>query len=105
MGSWRVPTFSLPAPGPWTSFHYDVPVPGRTFAVGDIHGDLAALQTLFARHGESFLVLPNRSQYPLSCFFDTLYHLNEDCQKAHSTQVATALAQMAVVTDALRARP
>jgi serine/threonine protein phosphatase 1 len=24
-------------------------VPGRTFAIGDIHGDLAALQTLFAR--------------------------------------------------------
>jgi serine/threonine protein phosphatase 1 len=26
-----------------------VNVPGRTFAIGDIHGDLAALQTLFAR--------------------------------------------------------
>ena len=67
--------------------------------------DIARLQTLFARHGQSFLVLGNRSQYPLSCFFDTLYHLNEDCQKAHSIRVAAALSQMAVVTDTLRARP
>jgi len=29
--------------------HYIERVPGRTFAIGDIHGDLAALQTLFAR--------------------------------------------------------
>src|SRR4051812_21909062 len=29
--------------------HYYRDVAGRTFAIGDIHGDLAALQTLFAR--------------------------------------------------------
>ena len=29
--------------------HYDGGVPGRTFAIGDIHGDLAALETLFTR--------------------------------------------------------
>jgi serine/threonine protein phosphatase 1 len=29
--------------------HYDGGVAGRTFAVGDIHGDLTALQTLFER--------------------------------------------------------
>ncbi len=29
--------------------HYDVRVVGRTFAIGDIHGDLTALQTLFER--------------------------------------------------------
>ncbi|MBS1122500.1 MAG: uncharacterized protein H6Q90_4728 [Deltaproteobacteria bacterium] len=29
--------------------HYDEVVVGRTFAIGDIHGDLGALQTLFAR--------------------------------------------------------
>jgi serine/threonine protein phosphatase 1 len=29
--------------------HYDARVAGRTFAIGDIHGDLTALQTLFER--------------------------------------------------------
>ena len=29
--------------------HYDEGVGGRTFAIGDIHGDLAALKTLFRR--------------------------------------------------------
>ena len=37
------------------------------------------------------MVLPNRSRYPLDCFFDTLYHLNEGCQKAHSALVASGL--------------
>jgi hypothetical protein len=67
--------------------------------------DVARLKALYERHGQYFLVLPNRSQYPLSCFFDTVYHLHEDCQKAHSSRVAEALVQMAVVNDALRARP
>jgi hypothetical protein len=67
--------------------------------------DIARLKTLYERHGQSFLILPNRSQYPLSCFFDTMYHLHEDCQKAHSTRVAQALSHLGVVSDALRARP
>src|SRR5438067_538751 len=29
--------------------HYDVLVGGRTFAIGDIHGDLASLELLFSR--------------------------------------------------------
>ena len=49
------------------------------------------LRNLFARHDHSFLVLPSRSQYPLSCFFDTLYHLNEPCQLQHSRAVGMAL--------------
>jgi hypothetical protein len=51
------------------------------------------LQALFTRHGQHFLILPNRSQYPLDCFFDTLYHLNESCQISHSQRVGRALAE------------
>ena len=49
------------------------------------------LQELFARHGHAFLVLPSRSQYPLHCFFDTLYHLHEQCQLQHSQALGEAL--------------
>ena len=52
---------------------------------------VARLQELFARHGHAFLMLPNRSQYPLSCFFDTLYHLHEQCQLQHSQALGEAL--------------
>lgn len=53
--------------------------------------DLDHLQRLYARHGATLLVLPNRSQYPRDCFFDTLVHLNEDCQIRHSRLVGAAL--------------
>jgi hypothetical protein len=50
------------------------------------------LRAFYARHHAEFIVLPNHSQYPLSCFYDTLYHLNEGCQIAHSTQAGQLLA-------------
>ncbi len=53
--------------------------------------DIARLRRLYEDAGQQFIVLPNRSRYPLGCFFDTLYHLNEGCQKAHSALVASAL--------------
>ena len=53
--------------------------------------DIDRLRRLYEDAGQHFLVLPNRSRYPLDCFFDTLYHLNEGCQKAHSATVAVAL--------------
>ena len=49
-----------------------------------------AVRAVFEQH--RFVVLPNHSQYPLSCFFDTLYHLNEECQLEHSRSVGAALA-------------
>jgi hypothetical protein len=52
------------------------------------------LQRFFAGHGQRWLQLPNRSQYPLNCFYDTLYHLNEPCQMVHSARVGTALAAL-----------
>jgi hypothetical protein len=54
-------------------------------------GDIDRLRRLYEDAGQHFIVLPNRSRYPLSCFFDTLYHLNEGCQKAHSAALARAL--------------
>lgn len=52
------------------------------------------LRRLYEDAGQHFLVLPNQSRYPLSCFFDTLYHLNEGCQQAHSAAVAAALSDL-----------
>lgn len=53
--------------------------------------DIDRLRRLYEDAGQHFIVLPNRSRYPLGCFFDTLYHLNEGCQKAHSALVANGL--------------
>jgi hypothetical protein len=58
---------------------------------------IARLQQLYQRHGFGFIQLPQRSQYPLSCFHDTLYHLNEECQVAHSLAVGRALVQARAV--------
>lgn len=56
--------------------------------------DIDRLRRLYEDAGQRFLVLPNRSRYPLSCFFDTLYHLNEDCQRVHSSLVAQGLSDL-----------
>lgn len=53
--------------------------------------DIERLRRLYEDTGQHFLVLPNQSRYPIGCFFDTLYHLNEACQKVHSAAVAVAL--------------
>ena len=61
-----------------------------------INGPLIAqLRGFFQQHGQDFLVLPNRSQYPLDCFFDSLYHLNEGCQAEHSRRIGRAIAEQA----------
>jgi hypothetical protein len=46
------------------------------------------------RRGHRLLVLDNRSQYPLACFYDTLYHLNEECQIRHSQRLGGKLARL-----------
>jgi len=53
----------------------------------------AAMAAVYLDHGGLFLVLPNRSRYPRSAFFDTPSHLNEAAQIAHSVLLARALAQ------------
>jgi hypothetical protein len=60
---------------------------------------LVFLQQFYSEHHAAWIMLPNRSQYPISCFYDTLYHLNEECQVDHSRKVG------ALLSDALRARP
>lgn len=55
--------------------------------------DFEHLRRLYEDQGQHFLVLPNQSRYPPACFFDTLYHLNEECQKTHSTALATPLSR------------
>lgn len=63
--------------------------------------DIERLRRLYEDQGQHFMALPNRSRYPLGCFFDTLYHLNESCQMAHSAAVAEQLKPL--VPIALRA--
>ena len=53
--------------------------------------DVDALRRFYARHGHGFLALPNLSRHPLGCFYDTLYHLVQECQQAHSAAVGQAL--------------
>lgn len=61
------------------------PVPAAT---------VAHLQGLYTAHGQQFLVLLGRSQYPLTCFFDSVSHLHEGCQLEHSRRVGAALAAL-----------
>lgn len=52
---------------------------------------VAHIRGAFEEAGHSFAMLPNRSLYPRSCFYDTHYHLHEDCQREHSGRVAGLL--------------
>ena len=52
---------------------------------------VAHLDQVMQRHGQSLMLLPNRSRYPLSCFYDTLSHLHEDCQIEHSKAIGMML--------------
>lgn len=49
------------------------------------------LRKFYQAHGHCFLALPNNSRYPRSQFYDTVYHLNEETQIMHSTNLAPYL--------------
>jgi len=49
------------------------------------------LRAFYGAHGAGFLVLPNRSQYPRSAFYDSSYHLRETWQHRHSQLLAKQL--------------
>jgi len=49
------------------------------------------LRKLFTDNSQRFLVIPGNAQYQRSCFYDTHYHLNEECQIWHSASVARQL--------------
>ncbi len=53
------------------------------------------LRHLYESHGQCFLVLPNRSIYPKPFFYDSLLHLRETHQIAHSKLLAPYLAEVA----------
>lgn len=60
---------------------------------------IGRLQDFYRQHGHDFLVLPNHSEYPLDCFFDSTYHLNEGCQIEHSKLVGQAIAEHAALAS------
>lgn len=60
------------------------------------------IRSLFLKHGQKFVELPNRSQYPRECFFDNFYHLNETCQIQHTRELVAVLRPL--VTEARQAR-
>lgn len=55
-------------------------------------GTVERLQSLYESQGQRFLVMANHSRYPLGCFYDSLNHLTEECQRTHSAAVAALLA-------------
>ena len=54
------------------------------------------IRDIYLERGHEFILLPNRSQYDRSCFYDTAYHLNERCQITHSISVAHALKKLLI---------
>jgi len=78
----------------WCRAHQVVAVGGLPTVFNDRPVPDAAileLQTLYSDYGGRFIVLPNRSQYPRSAFYDTGYHLRESFQHRHSEALASAL--------------
>lgn len=63
------------------------------------------LKEVMQRQGQDLLLLPNRSRYPLSCFYDTLSHLHEDCQIGHSEAVGSALLSLKAIHRSLDIHP
>jgi len=55
---------------------------------------VARLCAWYRQHGQGFMVLENKSQYPRSSFYDTPYHLVEEQQIRHSRLVAGRLGEI-----------
>lgn len=63
-----------------------------TFDDAGITKDVAdRIANFFTKLGAKFIVLPNLHVYARGCFFDTHYHLTEECQIAHSRAFAQLL--------------
>jgi hypothetical protein len=69
----------------------DRPVPDAT---------VTRLRAFYASHGASFLVLPNRSQYPRADFYDTGSHLQQSAAIRHSQFLANGLCTILRCSDA-----
>jgi hypothetical protein len=55
---------------------------------------IAKLKAFYVAHGARFIVMPNRSQYPRTAFYDTGYHLRQSAQIAHTRLLAEYLKPM-----------
>jgi len=49
---------------------------------------ITRIKDIYLGAGQDFIELPNHSQYPRSCFYDTGYHLNFETQQLHSRVIA-----------------
>ncbi len=63
---------------------------------------LAPVRDFFLAHGQKFLVLENRSQYPRALFFDREAHLNAIGRRQHTDRVIQGLQQMGLLPGADR---
>lgn len=52
---------------------------------------LRRIKGLYYGNGAKFIELDNDSQYERSCFYDTPYHLNKECQTKHTEKIANYL--------------
>lgn len=53
--------------------------------------DIERIRELYTSAGQHFATTQELSRYPRSCFYDTPYHLTEECQMLHSDAVADLL--------------
>lgn len=63
------------------------------------------MRAIFESAGACFIVLPNRSLYPRSAFFDSEYHLQEPFQIAHSELLAPILGEISKSASCPKASP
>lgn len=78
----------------WCRAHHVVAVGGLPTTFNDRPMPDAVLDMLrgfYEQHGATFLVLPNRSQYPRAVFYDSPYHLRQSEQVRHSQLLARGL--------------
>lgn len=71
----------------WAQQHGVIVVGGLPQLVDEVRVPpevIAKIRTIFESHKQHFVDLPSHSQYPRACFFDSLYHLNEECQLQHT---------------------
>jgi hypothetical protein len=62
--------------------------------------DIERIRHLFVANGQRFVRDETASRYPRSCFFDAVYHLDEEWQGRHSQRIAQLLKE--VVPGSLR---
>jgi len=78
----------------WARQHGVRVVGGLPTTFADVRIDpalVAHIEDFYRAHGAAFVVLPDRSSFPRSAFYDEPYHLRQRGQIAHSRELATAL--------------